>query len=562
MSAEIEQTGKAIEVATMLGDSVVDVKHCMDPHSGKVTSKTWALLATGALCVVVSAIAFYVSVKTAAYNKSALDYWTHVAHKPAYSYRPHTLSVGVDWLAFGGFAIGLVTLGMALLRVRDERKSPYYRIGTAPDVEQPLVGAPADSFPLVAPSGDDFVFNFSAGMTGDAIIDGRAMPLAELAASGRARPSTALPGAFELPLATHPRIRAKVGQTSFVVSSVNRPRRHATPVLAGLQSRTMSYFAGSLGVHLGLVLLLSYIPAEGGTATIDLAAENDLSIKVDGKAVEDVPPEQEQELDQGGGGKEASGKNMALPEGQAGTTKSANIAGHIRIKNNAAEDQIARQEAIAEARTAGVLGSVALTSGAAFASLTGTSNLSSGPDSFDVYGAIYGADGESYGTFGYGRNGFGGGGGCTQEPCGIIGTPTGYGKIGLGRFGGSGWDGPGGGGPRGRKHTASVPGPIIGQPTGSGNLDKSIIRRYIKRNIDKIGYCYEKQLLARPNLDGTITVNFFISPSGSVTSSVGAGFDATVANCVADVVSTIEFPAPRDGGVQVNYPFTFHPAGK
>ena len=80
MSAEIEQTGKAIEVATMLGDSVVDVKHCMDPHSGKITSRTWALLATGALCVVVSAIAFYVSVKTAAYNKGALD--CHVTSPP------------------------------------------------------------------------------------------------------------------------------------------------------------------------------------------------------------------------------------------------------------------------------------------------------------------------------------------------------------------------------------------------------------------------------------------------------------------------------------------------
>ena len=34
MSTELEQ-GKAIEVATMLGDSVVDVKHCMDPHGGK-----------------------------------------------------------------------------------------------------------------------------------------------------------------------------------------------------------------------------------------------------------------------------------------------------------------------------------------------------------------------------------------------------------------------------------------------------------------------------------------------------------------------------------------------
>ena len=28
---------RAIEVAAMLGDSVVDVKHCMDPKGGKVT---------------------------------------------------------------------------------------------------------------------------------------------------------------------------------------------------------------------------------------------------------------------------------------------------------------------------------------------------------------------------------------------------------------------------------------------------------------------------------------------------------------------------------------------
>jgi hypothetical protein len=48
MSAEIEQ-GKAIEVATMLGDSVVDVKHCMDPHSGKISSRTWALVAFGVM---------------------------------------------------------------------------------------------------------------------------------------------------------------------------------------------------------------------------------------------------------------------------------------------------------------------------------------------------------------------------------------------------------------------------------------------------------------------------------------------------------------------------------
>ncbi|HEX5060430.1 MAG TPA: AgmX/PglI C-terminal domain-containing protein [Kofleriaceae bacterium] len=567
MSAEIElseQRGKAIEVATMLGDSVVDVKHCMDPHSGKITSRTWALLATGALCVLVSAIAFYVSVKTAAYNKGALEYWTHVAHKPAYAYRAQQLSGGYDWLAFGGFAIGIVSLAGALLRIRDERKSPYYRIGTAPGVEQPLEGAPSPSFPLVAPHGDDFVFNFGTGMTGEAIIDGRATPLAELAAKGHARPSMTQPGAFELPLALTSRIRTKVGQTQFVVSPVAKPRRQSVPLFAGLQSRTMSYFAGSLGVHLGIVLLLSYIPVEAGTASIDLAMHEETDIRAKSVIEENTPPEERDAVDDGGAGSEGASAQMALAEGAAGTTKSDRKDGHMRMKNNNIDPAVARIQAIEEARTAGILGSVSLQSGDAFASLTATDNLSSGPDDANVYGAIYGADGESFGYFGYGRSGFGAGGGCTGGTgCdGIIGTRPGYGKIGLGKFGRSGWDGPGGGVLGTRKHPPGVPTPIIGQPDAKGGLDKSIIRRYIKRNIDKIKYCYEKQLLAKPGLEGTVSVSFFITPAGSVTSSTGAGVDPTVANCVADVVSTIEFPRPDGGGVQVNYPFTFHPAGQ
>ena len=58
-----------------------------------------------------------------------------------------------------------------------------------------------------------------------------------------------------------------------------------------------------------------------------------------------------------------------------------------------------------------------------------------------------------------------------------------------------------------------------------------------------------------------MTVSFFITPNGNVGTAVGAGMDPTVANCVADVISHIEFPKPTGGGVQVNYPFTFHPAG-
>ncbi|MDX2091257.1 MAG: DUF2330 domain-containing protein [Kofleriaceae bacterium] len=97
----------------------------------------------------------------------------------------------------------------------------------------------------------------------------------------------------------------------------------------------------------------------------------------------------------------------------------------------------------------------------------------------------------------------------------------------------------------------------IGQPTVTGDLDKAIIRRYIKRNIQKVTYCYEKEELARPGLAGTITVSFGITADGKVTSTTGTGVSPEVARCVTGVISSIEFPKPKTGSVQVTYPFTF-----
>ena len=73
-----------------------------------------------------------------------------------------------------------------------------------------------------------------------------------------------------------------------------------------------------------------------------------------------------------------------------------------------------------------------------------------------------------------------------------------------------------------RGRTAAVPTVSIGQPNAQGDLDKAIIRRYIKRNIQKIQYCYEKQLLAKPGLAGTVSTQFFITPNGTVASSTGS----------------------------------------
>jgi hypothetical protein len=109
---------------------------------------------------------------------------------------------------------------------------------------------------------------------------------------------------------------------------------------------------------------------------------------------------------------------------------------------------------------------------------------------------------------------------------------------------------------------APVPVVSIGQPSVQGDLDKAIVRRYIKRNIQKIQYCYEKQLLNKPRLAGTVQAQFEIGDEGKVVSSTATGVDAAVTSCVADVIRQIEFPKPKTGGVvQVNYPFMFRLGG-
>jgi len=142
-------------------------------------------------------------------------------------------------------------------------------------------------------------------------------------------------------------------------------------------------------------------------------------------------------------------------------------------------------------------------------------------------------------------------------PIGLGSGGNGWGTIGTGRYG---TIGPGGSFSSGSSKGPSV---SIGQPLSAGDLDKAIIRRYIKRNVPKLQYCYEKELLTNPKLQGTVTTKFFITPNGDVASVDATGVDPTVASCIAGVVKSIVFPKPKGGGgVQVSYPFTFRSTGE
>ncbi len=555
MSTQADEVGApAVEVAAMLGDSVIGVKHCMDPRGGKVTRATWAFAAAGLACLLGSAIAFGTSVSTASTNKSSLD--RHLkANKPAHAFRPVQTGVATDLAAGGGLVLGLIGLTTALARSRRERKSPYYRIGTAANVDQPIENAA--SFPLVAPSGDDFVFNYAPGMEAEVTVNGVTTSVAELATQGKARPSALVPGAIEVPIAMAAKIRAKSGQTTFLISAVNKPKQQTAPMFT-LERRTGAYIGGSLAAHLLALVVLSAASADASTISADMPMDELTDLRASIKSNEDAPPDEPEKDENDNAGKNgAESAKMALDEGAAGKPDAVRANGEMHVKNNNVKERLSRDQAIEQARTAGVLGSMETIRGG-IASLTSNDPFSSGFDVDNVYGPLIGAGGEGRGNFGMGRNGWGIGGGCTHEPCGIIGTGR-YNTIPGGRGAGDDWRGHGGWG-RDGKRTAGVPNTTtLGPPTTGGNLDKAIIKRYIKRNQSKIAYCYESELLAHPTLEGQVQINFLISGSGTVMSSSGQGMDGKVASCVASVIKNIEFPKPTDGGnVQVNYPFTFH----
>ncbi|MEO7732097.1 MAG: AgmX/PglI C-terminal domain-containing protein, partial [Kofleriaceae bacterium] len=474
--------------------------------------------------------------------------------------RPVAATAGLDLLAFGGLAVGLLGLTAGLVRMRNETRSPYYRVGTAPGVEQPLETAPSPSFPLVAPSGDDFVFNYGAGIDGELTVDGVSTPLTELARTGRARPSTSTAGAIELLIPANGRIRARAGQTTFLVSAVARPRRYASPLLARFESRAAAYFAGSLALHLGVWAFLQVLPPDATGINTDLPISEDPRYHIIGSAPNDPPPPEPVRTPGDGDVGEPIEASMAMPgpSGESGSPDATQVA-KLKVARVAnVEPQRSKDDEIRAATISGVLGSSLLMT--SVKALAATGDVASGFDVESMNGGLYGGDGLGRGQFGNGLRGVDLGGGCLMEPCGTVpgngkydhaliginkgnryGLPTGNNQFGL----------PG--------HKAALPYPK--EPIISGSdYSKSIIRRYIMRYREQLGYCYEKQLLVHPAMAGQVTAAFFIGPAGVVQSSAANGMDSEVASCIATVIGTIAFPPPRDGsGVQVNYPFTFRP---
>jgi serine/threonine protein kinase/WD40 repeat protein/tetratricopeptide (TPR) repeat protein len=96
----------------------------------------------------------------------------------------------------------------------------------------------------------------------------------------------------------------------------------------------------------------------------------------------------------------------------------------------------------------------------------------------------------------------------------------------------------------------------------SGSLDKDIVRRTIRRGINGVRDCYERELASSPALEGGLVSRFLISPRGVVleASIENSALPKSVNDCVINGLSRMQFPKSSKT-TEVIYPFVFQIAG-
>ena len=561
---ETKDGARAVEVSALFEDSVVLAKLLQNPSAGVVQPMTKGLIAAGSVLLLAAMSWFMVAYVQVSSMRAARDAWES-AGKPISEFnktvkRDHPATDAAN----GAFLIvGAGLLLWGLFRRFDELGDRDFTIGSDSTANF-QIGAPlpVPVMPLVHSTGTDFEVLITSQMTGKVQEGERSVSLGDAISSGVAKPSSAVAGAYALPIAGDARITVSLGENTFHI--VGTPRAKRMPVPIEIDWGTQSY-TGAVFAVTGLFLALIFsIPPDPRTLSLD-AFMNDqrfakLLTKPPEQKEEEIPQWLKQKQDDDMGGK---GKRHKDEEGKMGKKDSQKKQGLYALKGpkDNQDLHLAKQLAKDAAEKAGVLGIIKSNQGSILASAFGRDSAL-GNDAADVLGGLVGTEvGEAYGVGGLGLVGSGRGGGGTGE--GTIGLGN-LGTIGKGGGGGglSGY-GRGAGGLGGRR--ASAPDVVPGTAEVRGSLDKEIIRRIIRRHINEVKFCYERELVRNAGLVGRVMVQFTIAGTGQVIASMVQSStlnNGAVEQCIAQAVRRWEFPKPQGGGiVVVTYPFVLKASG-
>jgi len=542
----------AVEVVTSLGGSIVSV----DTLTATTASRRrgWAFIGVGAALLMLGLGTFLYGVAGAKHDAAARAQWT-AEKRPSWAFRPTRHGAGADLAALLGAVVGLGLVATGLMR-RTGAARTRLRVGQNDGVDIPLADAPPERTLVERDGAGGFVTSLD-GLDGEVAFAGTATTLASMRAAGH----------VALPLYVGTQVRTTIGHASFFVRGIAAPARSA-PAGFGWEARAFGFVAASAVAHFGLLAMVrSAAPDEQGAPT-DMSLSEDTSLRAVSTGHEEpdpLEPEVSDDDDGGGEGAATSPTAVALEDGTLGTNRANPNPARLQVQNHGGTPKLSREQALAIAAESGILASSVFSGPIAVAD---GANLADGFDDLDITGGFYdgGGQGAPAGSFGWGVRGTGRGcGNVGGLPCSGIASDA---FMTAGNDGSDSYTGPlGNGTPNTRRHVNLIPTVTISKPTtckpnsndATDCLDGAIIRRYVKRNIEKIKYCYERELLARPDLDGTVTALFTLNANGVVIDSKASGVDPAVSSCIAQVISSIAFPKVAESGIfPIKYPFQLH----
>ena len=462
---------------------------------------------------------------------------------------------------------------LSVLHVAHLNPPRTYYVGESDGKDDPVdylmsaEGIGTQRMPVVVANGMDAAAVIPPGATGSVTIGDETTTFEELEAAGKLQPCPEYSGAKQFALPAEASVRVEHKEFVFMTKATSAARRVGVgraAIFAAAGTGVLAYIAGTVSVTGALLTAMYFSPPYTPALNVDLLAQDSRLMEFLMESPETVEEEEVEWLDQaededsGGEGERHEGE-----EGQMGEESSEKTNNRYAIEGEVDEPEMAREEQREEARTAGILGTLATMTGS-WNSPTSPygADVAVGSDPMSAMGALMGDQaGSNFGFGGLGLRGTGRGGGGTGQ--GTIGLGN-IGTIGHGGGGGSGQGyGRGAGGLGAR--AARVPRIRSGAADVRGSLSREVIRRVVRRNIQQIRFCYEQQLAARPDLEGRVTVTFIIAPTGAVQTSLLASStlgNATAEQCIVRSARRWSFPAPEGGGiVRVNYPFMLSQQG-
>lgn len=396
---------------------------------------------------------------------------------------------------------------------------------------------PSPSYPVVTGKGSQFVVHFTDKMQGKVDTNGSTETFEKLAKGGKVSSDSS---GFGLPLEKNMAATYEFGDITYYFRHVDEEKLDRVPFTKTIDYPITILLVIFLLIYSLMTVYLKRLPPPEVADILD-APDRFAKLILEPVELEEPPPPPEEELM-----KDSAEKSIG-EEGKIGEEEAVIDKTEGSAKKRLEDEKVANE--------AGILG--ALDRGMEnMDRLFGGGGLGAGLEkNLGMLDGISGLDMRGAGGLGSRGSGLGGGG-----------MALGIGGLGTrGRGGGKGGARYGFGAAGDLQKRAAKLDIQVGNPDIRGALDKSIIARIIKKHYSQIRYCYQKELNKNPNLYGKISINFTISPQGTVSKStvrVSTMKNNEVEQCVANTIRRIIFPQPKGGGiVVVTYPFIFKAEG-